>query len=388
MKWAGLQSEDLLIFYDAYSMVVSDYDCKKKRKKKCREILKTTSNELNSFKYKFILLHFSMFLTGAISKKSKYKYSHYNPGYRHFLFNFIEISFEKSRARKLLQILEKCFGEFIKNTLNFEHQDPVKSPLSQPFITEGYNDTVSYAMFLQHMSENKSDFEAYVKETFQPGKFGESEDNRYLDEKELLKDRKLILKESKQLVEETKEELKAQFELISPECDLGRHAVITVSGFLSEKDDNTESWIGLCKTNSTLPVYSYRWSSKGSWSMLKPIIPTSVKSFFEWKNIIKKWSIAIKLITLPFDYRAIFLHAIEIAKKSGKLLAHSLMLQFPFVNQSISLVGFSLGTQVIFSCLEELKAHNADNIGKFSNFNITFSSQRLFPWWSSQYQYL
>lgn len=263
--------------------------------------------------------------------------------------------------------------------MNFEHQDPVKSPLSKPFLSEDYNDSVSYAMFLQHMSENKDDFEEYVKETFQPGKFGESEDNRYLDSEKLLKSRKLILKESKNLVEETKEELKSQFELISPECDLGRHAVITVSGFLSEKDDNTESWIGLCKTNSTLPVYSYRWSSKGSWSMLKPIIPSSVKSFFEWKNLLKKWSIAIKLITLPFDYRAIFLHAIEIAKKSGKLLAHALMLQFPFVNQSISLVGFSLGTQVIFSCLEELKAHNADNIGKFLKFKIFLSSQCLFP---------
>jgi hypothetical protein len=84
--------------------------------------------------------------------------------------------------------------------MNFEHQDPVKSPLSKPFLSEDYNDSVSYAMFLQHMSENKDDFEEYVKETFQPGKFGESEDNRYLDSEKLLKSRKLILKESKNLV--------------------------------------------------------------------------------------------------------------------------------------------------------------------------------------------
>mmetsp|Transcript_2766 Transcript_2766/g.2575 ORF Transcript_2766/g.2575 Transcript_2766/m.2575 type:complete len:186 (+) Transcript_2766:584-1141(+) len=96
--------------------------------------------------------------------------------------------------------------------------------------------------------------------------------------------------------------------------------------------------------------------------MLKPIIPTSVKSFFEWKSLLKKMSIAIKLITLPFDYRDIFVQAIKSARLSGKLLAHALMLQFPFVNQSISLVGFSLGTQVIYSCLEELKAHGAENI--------------------------
>lgn len=99
--------------------------------------------------------------------------------------------------------------------------------------------------------------------------------------------------------------------------------------------------------------------------MLKPIIPTSVKSFFQWKNLLNKVFFSLKLITLPFDYRDIFLQGIKMAKISGKLLAHSLMLQFPFANQSVSLVGFSLGTQVIFSCLEELKAHGADNISKF-----------------------
>ena len=166
------------------------------------------------------------------------------------------------------------------------------------------------------------------------------------------------------MVEDSKEELKAQFEAISPECDLGRHAVITVSGFLSEKDDNTEAWIGLCKSNLTLPVYSYRWSSKGTWSMLQPLIPTSFKNFFNWKTMFQKVCTAYKLAKLPFDYKAIFVHAIKMAQLSGKLLAHALILQFPFVNQSISLVGFSLGTQVIFSCLEELKVHKADNISK------------------------
>lgn len=216
------------------------------------------------------------------------------------------------------------------------------------------------------MKENPEAFEEYFKSTFPPGKFGEEEEGRHLDQDTLLKERTNILKSSQKIIKESSEPIKAQFELISPECDHGRHAVITVSGFLSEKDDNTESWIGLCKTNLTLPVYSFRWSSKGSWSMIKPIVPTSIKSFFEWKNLLKKMSLAIKLITLPFDYREIFIQAMRSARISGKLLAHALMLQFPFVNQSISLIGFSLGTQVIYSCLEELKVYGAENISKIS----------------------
>jgi hypothetical protein len=42
------------------------------------------------------------------------------------------------------------------------------------------------------------------------------------------------------------------------------------------------------------------------------------------------------------------------AEKAGKLLACMLALRFPFTYQTVSLVGFSLGTQVIKSCLETL----------------------------------
>jgi len=50
----------------------------------------------------------------------------------------------------------------------------------------------------------------------------------------------------------------------------------------------------------------------------------------------------------------IFLETKRHAKMSGKLLACALALNYPFQTQSISLVGFSLGTQVIKSCLKTL----------------------------------
>ena len=216
MAWAKFELEDLLSYYDAYLLLNSEYDSKNKLKLKCKEILKTTSSDLNNFKLKFIIFHFALILTGTVNK-GKYEYKHYNPGYRYFLYNFIQASFEKSRTRKLLQICEKCFGEFIKDTVKYNNQDPIDSPLNQPFKIPEFDDRVSYIQFVEHMSENPKDFERYTQSVFQPGKFGEPEESRYLNPEQLKKERMNVLKNSKKIIEEAKEPLKAQFELISPE---------------------------------------------------------------------------------------------------------------------------------------------------------------------------
>ena len=183
MTWSGFIQEDLMSFYDSYESIVNEYDFKKKKKKKCKELLKQTNDELNSFKFKFIILHIALFLTSTVNSKGQFTYSHYNPGHRHFLYKLLEIWFEKSRASKLLQILEKGFGEFIQQTLQFERQDPIGSPLSKAFRLPGFNDRVSYISFLEHMGGSKKDFEAFVRETYPPGKFGETEEGRYMDER-------------------------------------------------------------------------------------------------------------------------------------------------------------------------------------------------------------
>ena len=64
------------------------------------------------------------------------------------------------------------------------------------------------------------------------------------------------------------------------------------------------------------------------------------------------------------DLRGVFTSCVDSAKLSGEILAHSLILQFPFRNKSISLLGFSLGTEVILSWLEELQKYNAEHISK------------------------
>lgn len=57
-----------------------------------------------------------------------------------------------------------------------------------------------------------------------------------------------------------------------------------------------------------------------------------------------------------------FTSAIELAKKSGKLLAYFLCLDFPMMYENVDLIGFSLGTQVIKSCLSQLKRLGAYEI--------------------------
>ena len=50
------------------------------------------------------------------------------------------------------------------------------------------------------------------------------------------------------------------------------------------------------------------------------------------------------------------------AKLAGQLLAYTLVIRMPFLTQSVSLIGFSLGTQVIKSCLKTLHQLGANDL--------------------------
>lgn len=44
-----------------------------------------------------------------------------------------------------------------------------------------------------------------------------------------------------------------------------------------------------------------------------------------------------------------FTHAVDMAKRSGKLLAYLILMDYPHFYENVDLIGFSLGTQVIKS---------------------------------------
>lgn len=94
-----------------------------------------------------------------------------------------------------------------------------------------------------------------------------------------------------------------------------------------------------------------------------------IKDLFIMKTL--KWVVGSGVMkalqvayNLPNSFWKIFTNSVKLAQICGKLLAHSLMLGFPFREKKVTLIGFSLGTQVVYSWLEELARFKWKNIGK------------------------
>ena len=75
-----------------------------------------------------------------------------------------------------------------------------------------------------------------------------------------------------------------------------------------------------------------------------------------------KMIISTKIPEKVKEVSDVFLRAIDKAHISGRLLGLCLALKYPFCDHTISLVGFSLGTQVVKSCLEEMHILGANDI--------------------------
>lgn len=191
--------------------------------------------------------------------------------------------------------------------------------------------------------------------------------------KSSLKHQNKILKSSHLLNKKYQNELKSQFECLTPSFSNSKHIIISVSGFCSEGEDEFTCWKGLLKSID-LPIYSYQWKSKSYLEIAQNLLNelrnfgNSIVIFLsKMLNITGFWlNVVSTAVSLGISIIQKFINAIDHAKASGKLLAHSLMLQYPFRGKSISLIGFSLGTQVIYSCLEELRKYDANHISKSS----------------------
>lgn len=139
--------------------------------------------------------------------------------------------------------------------------------------------------------------------------------------------------------------------------------MIAISGFTSENDDHHKEWKNLTENYPHLSVYAYCWKASTNFNLFPDAktltLAVTLLMMSNWTAAaITPFALILGVRDLKNDFHKI----IRNAKVAGKLLAYSLMIQFPFKNQSISLVGFSLGTQVIKSCLKELYKHKAYNI--------------------------
>ena len=151
----------------------------------------------------------------------------------------------------------------------------------------------------------------------------------------------------------------AYFELLNPTQFESKHVMISIGGMFTNKI--SENWKKWFNSHWSDPVYAYKWSVKNELPSWKSFVP-SIWSLLSLKSLLSKSFLAFKAITIPWDTRKTFLKMLKLAEQYGKLLAHLLILQFPFINQSISLVGFEVGAQVVYSCLEELQKLKVNNI--------------------------
>ena len=143
-------------------------------------------------------------------------------------------------------------------------------------------------------------------------------------------------------------------------------SIICISGFLSQRDNLQESWHAVLDRSKNKPVFGYKWPAEDAYTLF----PNMLLQIF---------SIKFNEIThLNIGDIMTFNSVRDIAMDCGKLLAHSIALEYPNYLPKITFVSFSLGTQIVKSCLEELHRLGIKNVvkdvyllGGASTWNVT-----------------
>ena len=146
-----------------------------------------------------------------------------------------------------------------------------------------------------------------------------------------------------------------------------RHVMLCISGFLSESGAHTKSWehmIQMCRV-ANIPIYSVKWEAKSYELMENVALDASKHSLSKtkgWGDFLtgEGWNRLGTFVGNTMDQgTAHFLETRNNARITGKLLAHFLALGRDgsplFGDQTFSLMGFSLGTQVVKSCINRLR---------------------------------
>lgn len=152
--------------------------------------------------------------------------------------------------------------------------------------------------------------------------------------------------------------------------------MIAISGFLSANSDGTSDWVHLinfCRVRG-LPLYQIRWQSstqddihnivaeKAQENKLNEMASsvTSFKSLFTAKNV---GTLANYVGGVIMDSTDTFKTARNNARITGKLLAHFLSSEgHIFGDHTFSLIGFSLGSQVVKSTINRLSKIGKTNL--------------------------
>ena len=355
MPWKNTTIEEYLKEFENFKDSIKIYSRQAEFEDNDMKFYKTR-HELHSYWFKFIIIHFSMFLTKNVNQNSQFSCQFYNASYAQFLRNLIRSYYPKVEALKIVRSIEASIGNFNAKSLNIELQNPVNSPWNAVYKVEDFTSRLDFIKFANQISDHEDEFEEYLEGTTIVDKYGEVDEAKIEEIKKenyKLKSRYLISWMKMFSDYKESEYLKAHFDLLSKECSSSKHIMISISGMRSGGGKLTAQWEKYLEDNKSLTLYAFRWKSKGMLPSAKSMIP-SLSNILDLANLLNKVYLAYRVIKIPIDYREKFINNWEMAKVYGKILAHALLIQFPFINQPVSLIGFMLGAQVLFSWLEEL----------------------------------
>ena len=165
--------------------------------------------------------------------------------------------------------------------------------------------------------------------------------------------------------------------------DSATNTVIAISGFMSKNSDKSEEWKEFTDYFVQQKLYSNTyalnweaknpdeiWEEKGKDMAVSAL--TGGLALLAAAKVSKTqlaaagFNAAKGLIGSAQTGKSVFMDAKKSAKLSGKLLACALALSYPFGSHNVSLIGFSLGSQVTKSCIKYLHQFGARLNGKFS----------------------
>ena len=156
--------------------------------------------------------------------------------------------------------------------------------------------------------------------------------------------------------------------LFMPQSRMHRHVVIAVSGFLSEGTQEQGNWLHLinfCRARG-LPCYSINWKASSEENVKEMMkgnaektdlysVAQGVSSFKDIFTAQKLSTLASYVSSVAKDGVETFKTARNNAKVTGKMIAHFLASKgHIFGDQTVSLMGFSLGSQVCKSTINRL----------------------------------
>lgn len=138
-------------------------------------------------------------------------------------------------------------------------------------------------------------------------------------------------------------------EVIKNESSL--HTTICVSGWLSQEDEMENSWTKLITYHQQSNTYALRWESGSRKTLMKKELFSAAYHTFgiiAATPLLKLAHLGMIFLNNPFKKRA------RKAELTGRVLA-DLIVSLKLGNSCVSLLGFSLGTRVIYFCLQRLQ---------------------------------